>query len=188
MTADIIRYDLLVQDAMRGVMRKVLSDVADNGGLPGEHHFTISFLTQAPGVEISRRLAEQWPHELTIILQHQYSNLEVDAEGFGVTLSFRSVPEHLYIPFAAVTGFFDPSVEFGLRFETADEVEAEEEEENAPAAGPSLVVADGTTKIIPEKPRKSTPAPEVETRSEEDTDAAPGDAKVISIDAFRKKT
>ena len=90
MTADIIRYDLLVQDAMRGVMRKVLSDVADNGGLPGEHHFTISFLTQAPGVEISRRLAEQWPHELTIILQHQYSNLEVDAEGFGVTLSFRS--------------------------------------------------------------------------------------------------
>jgi hypothetical protein len=98
------------------------------------------------------------------------------------------VPEHLYIPFAAVTGFFDPSVEFGLRFETADEVEAEEEEENAPAAGPSLVVADGTTKIIPEKPRKSTPAPEVETRSEEDAEAAPGDAKVISIDAFRKKT
>ena len=78
--------------------------------------------------------------------------------------------------------------EFGLRFETADEVEAEEEEENAPAAGPSLVVADGTTKIIPEKPRKSTPAPEAETRSEEDAEAAPGDAKVISIDAFRKKT
>jgi len=199
MPADIIRYDLLVQDAMRGVMRKVLSEVAENGYLPGEHHFTISFLTHAPGVEISRRLAEQWPHELTIILQHQYSNLEVDSEGFGVTLSFRSMPEHLYIPFVAVTGFFDPSVEFGLRFEAADDMEAEDQEKNpTPVAGPSLVVADETTKYMPEqkripeqmpeKTRKSAPASEADARSDESADAASGDAKVISIDAFRKKT
>ena len=184
MPADIIRYDLLVQDAMRGVMRKVLSDVAENGFLPGEHHFTISFLTHASGVEISRRLAEQWPHELTIILQHQYSNLEVDSEGFGVTLSFRSMPEHLYIPFAAVTGFFDPSVEFGLRFEAADE--AAEEVDNAPQTGPSLVTADAAPKRAPEAPRKT--APETGARDATQAEEAPNEAKVISIDAFRKKT
>ncbi len=138
MAKDIIRYDLLVQDAMRGVMRKVLGDVAANGYLPGDHHFTISFRTDAPGVTISRRLAEQWPRELTIILQHQYSNLEVDDEGFGVTLSFRSIPEHLYVPFAAVTGFFDPAVEFGLRFEEAEDAD-EETEDEAPSVGPTLV-------------------------------------------------
>jgi len=130
MAKDIIRYDLLVQDAMRGVMRKVLGDVAESGYLPGDHHFTISFRTDAPGVTISRRLAEQWPSELTIILQHQYSNLEVDEEGFGVTLSFRSVAEHLYVPFSAVTGFFDPAVEFGLRFESAEDALEEDEEED----------------------------------------------------------
>ena len=186
MAKDIIRYDLLVQDAMRGVMRKVLSDVAENGHLPGEHHFTISFLTHAPGVEISRRLAEQWPHELTIILQHQYSNLEVDSEGFGVTLSFRSMPEHLYIPFSAVTGFFDPSVEFGLRFETADDSPSTEEADAAPPAGPSLVTDEGQTKRAPEAPRKTAPA--TGASQESSTGESPNDAKVISIDAFRKKT
>lgn len=186
MAADIIRYDLLVQDAMRGVMRKVLSDVAENGYLPGEHHFTISFLTHAPGVEISRRLAEQWPHELTIILQHQYSNLEVDSEGFGVTLSFRSMPEHLYIPFAAVTGFFDPSVEFGLRFEAADEAPAAAESDNAPHAGPGLVAADAAPKRAPEAPSKL--APKTGARDAAQAEESPNEAKVISIDAFRKKT
>jgi hypothetical protein len=203
MAKDIIRYDLLVQDAMRGVMRRVLGDVAENGYLPGDHHFTISFRTDAPGVMISRRLAEQWPHELTIILQHQYSNLAVDDDGFGVTLSFRSVPERLYVPFSAVTGFFDPAVEFGLRFESEDE-SSDETEEEAPPAGPSLVAKKpepvkelkpkvepariAPTKIEPaksdasktagaDKPRKLRP---VETKEE-------GDEKIVSIDAFRKK-
>ncbi|MGE5370232.1 MAG: SspB family protein, partial [Chloroflexota bacterium] len=120
MSTDLIRYDPLVQDAMRGVVRKVLADVEASGYLPGDHHFTISFRTDAPGVKMSRRLQEQWPQELTIILQHQFSNLVVEEEGFGVTLSFRSIPEHLYVPYAAITGFYDPSVEFGLRFEAAD--------------------------------------------------------------------
>lgn len=196
---------------MRGVMRKVLSDVAESGYLPGDHHFTISFRTDAPGVTISRRLAEQWPQELTIILQHQYSNLEVDEDGFGVTLSFRSIPEHLYIPFAAVTGFFDPSVEFGLRFEGAEE-EDEEEEEAPPPARPSLVAVQPDSgaeqrpaagkseaaraeqaktepakatpaKADSEKARK--PAPEAAEAAEGGEDAA---NKVVSIDAFRKKT
>jgi hypothetical protein len=186
MAADIIRYDLLVQDAMRGVMRKVLSDVAENGALPGEHHFTISFLTHAPGVEISRRLAEQWPHELTIILQHQYSNLEVDTEGFGVTLSFRSMPEHLYVPFSAVTGFFDPSVEFGLRFETAEETPAAEETDSPPAAIQGFVAPDAKIQRAPEASRKT--APKTDASDAAQADGAPNEAKVISIDAFRKKT
>jgi hypothetical protein len=183
MSKDIIRYDLLVQDAMRSVMRKVLEDVVKNGYLPGDHHFTISFLTHAPGVQISRRLAEQWPHELTIILQHQYSNLEVDPDGFGVTLSFRSVPENLYIPFSAVTGFFDPSVEFGLRFEAADETEEEAEPETSPAHAGLVAPRAESSPTAPAKTKKAaTPAAETSAVDEA------GDAKVVSIDAFRKKT
>lgn len=195
MAKDIIRYDLLVQDAMRGVMRKVLGDVAESGYLPGDHHFTISFRTDAPGVTISRRLAEQWPSELTIILQHQYSDLEVDEEGFGVTLSFRSVAEHLYVPFSAVTGFFDPAVEFGLRFESADDALEDSEEEDAPSAGPSLVVK--TPEPVKEfKPAKVDPAkaePNKTPSADKQRKLKPveakedGDEKVVSIDAFRKK-
>ncbi|WP_363349815.1 ClpXP protease specificity-enhancing factor SspB [Methylocystis echinoides] len=197
MATDLIRYDLLVQDAMRGVVRKVLGDVAENGYLPGDHHFTISFRTDAPGVQISRRLAEQWPQELTIILQHQYSNLAVEDDGFGVTLSFRSIPEHLYIPYAAITGFYDPSVEFGLRFETADleEVEDEDEEETAPPR-PSLVSAragDEKAEAKPTPAKAEKPAPEKPRTPQKaeppvgESDGE-GDAKVVSIDAFRKKT
>ncbi len=200
MAKDIIRYDLLVQDAMRGVMRRVLGDVAESGYLPGDHHFTISFRTDAPGVTISRRLAEQWPSELTIILQHQYSDLEVDEEGFGVTLSFRSVAEHLYVPFSAVTGFFDPAVEFGLRFESADDALEDSEEEDAPSAGPSLVAKtpESVTAFKPAKvePVKSEPTkvePNKTPSADKQRKLKPveakedGDDKIVSIDAFRKK-
>lgn len=211
MAKDIIRYDLLVQDAMRGVMRNVLSEVAERGHLPGEHHFTISFRTDADGVTISRRLKEQWPRELTIILQHQYSNLEVDDEGFGVTLSFKSIPENLYVPFSAVTGFFDPSVEFGLRF-------GEEDDEETPPSRPSLVAVDGDAPAAAPGANAEPPAKHGDrtkagakkdsakldaakaTTTKADSEAAhaeksdlaadkPGDdAKIVSIDAFRKKT
>ena len=196
MAKDIIRYDLLVQDAMRGVMRKVLGDVAESGYLPGDHHFTISFRTDAPGVTISRRLAEQWPSELTIILQHQWSDLEVDEEGFGVTLSFRSVAEHLYVPFSAVTGFFDPAVEFGLRFESAEDALEEDEEEDAPSPGPSLVAktpdsvkAFKPAKVDPAKaePNK-TPSADRQKKLKPVEAKEDGDDKIVSIDAFRKKT
>jgi hypothetical protein len=214
MAKDIIRYDLLVQDAMRGVMRKVLGDVAESGYLPGDHHFTISFRTDEPGVIISRRLAEQWPRELTIILQHQYSNLEVDEEGFGVTLSFRSIPEHLYVPFSAVTGFFDPAVKFGLSFETAEEAE-EETEDEAPSDGPNLVAKTPTpakasrpaktepgkieaskfeaAKLESSKFESAKPEPAKAASGEKQRKLRPvetreeGDEKVVSIDAFRKK-
>lgn len=116
MGEDLIRYDILAQDALRGVVRKVLSEVAKTG-LPGEHHFFISFYTRAPGVRISQRLLDQYDKEMTIVLQHRFWDLKVNETGFEVGLSFDDRPEMLSIPFSALKGFFDPSVPFGLQFD-----------------------------------------------------------------------
>ena len=120
MVVDLIRYDLLVQDALRGVVRQVLSGAARDG-LPGDHHFYISFHTHAQGVRLSSRMRELYPDEMTIILQHQFWDLSVTEDAFEVGLSFRNVPEMLLIPFDAVTRFFDPSVGFELKFVVEDE-------------------------------------------------------------------
>ncbi|MES2905880.1 MAG: ClpXP protease specificity-enhancing factor SspB [Pseudomonadota bacterium] len=128
MTDDMIRYDLLAQDALRGVVRKVLTDVVRHG-LPGEHHFYIAFDTTYPGVSLSARMREQYPNEMTIVLQHQFWDLAVGDHAFEVGLSFGNVPERLVIPFDAVKGFFDPSVQFGLQFEIIDLDEDESEDE-----------------------------------------------------------
>ena len=116
---DQIRYDLLTQQALRGVVRNVLTDAAKKG-LPGEHHFYISFDTHADGVRISDRLRAQYPEEMTIILQHQFWDLKVADDEFEVGLSFGGIPEKLTVPFEAINGFFDPSVQFGLQFEEVD--------------------------------------------------------------------
>jgi uncharacterized protein len=116
MTKDLIRYDLLVQDALKNVVRKVLGD-AIRDGLPGEHHFYISFKTEFPGVRLSTRMREKYPQDMTIVLQHQFWDLSVTEHAIEVGLSFSGVPERLLIPFDALTGFFDPSVQFGLKFE-----------------------------------------------------------------------
>jgi uncharacterized protein len=115
---DHIRYDVLARDAMRGVLRRVLEDAAKHG-LPGDHHFYITFLTQAEGVKLSPRLLAQYPNEMTIILQHQFWDLLVTEDHFEVGLSFGNIPEKLFVPFAAIKAFLDPSVQFGLTFETA---------------------------------------------------------------------
>jgi hypothetical protein len=189
MSTDLIRYDLLVQDAMREVLRKVMGDVAEAGCLPGEHHFTISFLTRAPGVRISKRLAEQWPQEMTIILQHQFSNLSVDERGFSVGLSFRSIPEQLYIPFDAVTGFFDPSVEFGLKFEILDQDDEDEKSESAPPIRSQTPEEPKTEpKQKPAIARTNSALATVEPTADESKPSKDEPTKVISIDAFRKKT
>lgn len=119
MTTDLIRYDLLVQDALRGVVKKVLTDTARDG-VPGDHHYYVSFRTNAPGVRISNRLREKYPEEMTIVLQHQFWDLGVTEHTFEVGLAFGGIPERLLVPFMAVTGFVDPSVQFGLKFEVAD--------------------------------------------------------------------
>ncbi len=134
MGEDLIRYDILAQEALRqGVVRKVLAEV-QRTGLPGDHHFFISFFTHAPGVKISPRLLEQYEKEMTIVLQNQFWDLKVTESGFEVGLSFDGISEILSVPFSALKGFFDPSVPFGLQFEL-DRDRAAKSHPAAPAAG-----------------------------------------------------
>jgi hypothetical protein len=124
-----IDYGNLMHRALCGVIQNVLSDVAENG-LPGSHHFFITFQTTFPGVEIADWLRSRYPEEMTVVIQHWYENLEVTDEGFSITLNFGNQPEPLIIPFDSVRAFVDPSVEFGLRFEThaSEDDEADEDE------------------------------------------------------------
>src|SRR6516164_4579005 len=138
MAVDHIRYDILVQEALRAVVRRVLMDTAQNG-LPGEHHFYISFDTRADGVRLSPRMLAQYPTEMTVVLQHQFWDLVVTESGFEVGVSFGGVPERLAVPFAAVKAFFDPSVQFGLQFEEAGEAAFKQAGENE---GEATEVAD----------------------------------------------
>src|SRR3569623_427145 len=163
MAQDHIRYDILTQDALRGVVRKVLAEVAKTG-LPGEHHFFISFVTKAAGVRVSQRLLEQYPNDMTIVLQNQFWDQKVSETGFEVGLSFDDKPETLVIPFTAIKGFFDPSVQFGLELKSAAALPEESHGESTePARLPAVAPA-------------PTPAA---------TEAA--GEKVVSLDAFRKK-
>lgn len=180
MAEDHIRYDILAQEALRGVMRKVLAEVARTG-LPGNHHFFITFMTGAPGVRISSRLHERYPEQMTIVLQYQYWDLKVTDTGFEVGLSFSDIPEKLEIPFSAVRGFYDPSVSFELEFDVKqDGVEV------APLATlPSAETPPAQQSAPrPAKPAKEKPAAARKAAEEE------GEAKgadVVSLDAFRKK-
>src|SRR6187549_2375233 len=119
MATDHIRYDVLARDALRGVLRRVLTDAAEHG-LPGDHHFFITFLSTADGVKLSPRLLAQYPEEMTIILQHQFWDLVVTEDRFEVGLSFNGIPERLVVPFNSIKSFFDPSVQFGLQFEPSE--------------------------------------------------------------------
>jgi len=115
---DYIGYEALTQAAMRGVVREALRRARTNGGMPGDHHFYVSFLTRAPGVKIADHLVQRFPEEMTIVIQHQFWDLEVHEGHFEIVLKFSGVPQHLSIPLAAITRFVDPSVNFGLTFET----------------------------------------------------------------------
>jgi hypothetical protein len=186
MATDLIRYDLLIQDALRGVVRRVLADVARDG-LTGDHHFYITFRTHARGVRLSTRMREQYPDEMTIILQHQFWDLSVTDQAFEVGLSFKNVPEKLLIPFEAVTRFSDPSVEFDLKFEPEEEI-AETGANDTGSPGqlgtPKLVTGTEPAAGSAEDaaPRQgSHPAPDIGSDSS-------AEANVVSIDAFRKKT
>jgi uncharacterized protein len=175
MAVDHIRYDILAQEALRGVMRKVLAEVARTG-LPGSHHFFITFLTGAPGVRISSRLRERYPEQMTIVVQFQYWDLKVSETGFEIGLSFSDVPEKLEIPFSAVRGFYDPSVNFELEFDVK-------------ADGPALIADQAPPKLEP-APAKKAEAKKKPAEAEKDAAAESGSAKgadVVSLDAFRKK-
>jgi hypothetical protein len=203
MAVDHIRYDLLTQEALRGVLRTVLSDAAKNG-LPGDHHFFVTFDTCAEGVRLSQRMRAQYPKEMTIVLQHQFWDLGISDDSFEVGLSFGGVPERLSIPFAAVKGFFDPSVEFGLQFEQIAVPAADAGAK--PEGGPTPKKSGDETANAPPvqmKPRRSTPAvPAVPTPAnpetaaaddqaekppEKPTDKSAGGGEVVRLDRFRKK-
>lgn len=188
-----IRYDLLVQEALRGMVRDLLSKVARDG-LPGDHHFFISFNTHAPGVQLSSRMKARYPDEIRIVLQHQFWDLIVTDKHFEVGLSFSNIPERLIVPFAALTGFHDPSVPFMLKFEPKEDesMEVVEEREEPQTAAPAPATAPVTlrTEARPQPARQAAdPPPADETaRTPQAAEAASEPAKVVSIDAFRKKT
>ncbi|WP_375788321.1 SspB family protein [Bradyrhizobium sp. Pha-3] len=172
MATDHIRYDVLARDALRGVLRRVLSDAAEHG-LPGEHHFYITFLSHGDGVKLSPRLLAQYPEEMTIILQHQFWDLVVTEDRFEVGLSFGGIPERLNVPFAAVTRFLDPSAPFDLRFDVSDALA----EETPPATAPAAPL-----------PAPAARAAETETAETEQEPAKPSEgAEVVRLDRFRKK-
>ena len=153
----LIPYDEIVQEALRAVVGRVLGQVSTSGGLPGEHHFYITFKTQAPGVDIPKRLIERFPDEMTIVLQNRFWDLLVDDERFSVGLSFNQVPSKLNIPYSAITGFHDPAVNFELRFQALEgpndgpEPHDEAENDGAPAAVP---VEDGSNVVAVDFKRK----------------------------------
>ena len=170
MATDHIRYDVLARDALRGVLRRVLADAAEHG-LPGDHHFFITFVSTAEGVKLSPRLLAQYPEEMTVILQHQFWDLVVTEDRFEVGLSFGGIPERLVIPFSAIKSFFDPSVQFGLQFETSDA--APSAEEGQPAASPAAASA--------------LPVPAKETETKDEPEKPSEGAEVVRLDRFRKK-
>lgn len=188
MSDDLIRYDVLVSDALRGVVRQVLTEIGSTG-LPGDHHFYITIDTRLPGVRISSALRQRFPEEMTVVLQHQFWDLKVTEQTFEVGLSFSGVPERLLIPFSSVTGFADPSVDFALKFET---LLVDEEDMIGEVSEPLPDEMDGEetdNAPIPLERNESasnTAQSDDEPQSDDDDDDERS-ADVVSLDAFRKK-
>jgi hypothetical protein len=166
MADDLMRYDLLAQEALRGVVRASLRKIVKTG-LPGEHHFYIAFDTRYPGVRLSERLDKKYPREMTIVLQHQYWNLQVREDEFEVELSFDNIPEKLVIPFNAIKGFLDPHVQFGLQFETV--------KMDIPAKEPDAAAKPAVAEAAVDAVEPAMAAAEAEA------------GRVVSLDSFRKK-
>ncbi len=158
-----IDYGSLMHAAMRGLIREVLGDVAENG-LPGAHHFFITFDTMHPDVEMADWLSDRYPDEMTVVIQHWFENLQITDEGFAITLNFGDSPEPLYIPYDAIRTFVDPSVEFGLRFESTDSDDDADDEVSDQGSGSEPGEKTATGKSPEQKP----------------------EGQVVSLDSFRK--
>lgn len=205
MSDDLIRYDVLVSDALRGVVRQVLTEIGSTG-LPGEHHFYITIDTRLPGVRISSALRQRFPEEMTVVLQHQFWDLKITEQTFEVGLSFSGVPERLLIPFSSITGFADPSVDFALKFETLlvndEEMIGEVSEplpdkmdggdtDNTPiplerGGETSKAASKGSSKAVSKGQSKFAGKSDDDSPVDEDDDGEKS-ADVVSLDAFRKK-
>jgi uncharacterized protein len=171
---DLLRYDQMVECAMRGVVREALARTAASG-LPGAHHFYITFKTRAPGVCLAAHLAQKYPAEMTIVLEHQFWDLEVREQAFDVTLSFNNRPERITIPFAAIAAFADPSVKFGLQFPAAD------------AASDTTASAKPGTDTKPKSAEKQPELALAKTVGKRHAQATSKPGEVVALDAFRKK-
>lgn len=161
---DYIGYEALTQAASRGIIRQTLRKVADLPSPPGDHHFYITFLTQAPGVKMAKQLIERFPEDITIVIQHQYWNFEIFDDHFEIVLKFGGIPQHLVVPFSAITRFVDPSVKFGLAFE-------------GDSAAGDVDVIEGVDAEGPKNPGSETPPA---------ADGGEGNT-VVNLDAFRRK-
>jgi uncharacterized protein len=192
MGVDYIRYDILAQEALRGLVRTVLADTAAKG-LPGDHHFFITFDTRAEGVRMSPRLRAQHPTDITIVLQHQFWDLSVTDDGFGVGLSFNGIPENLVVPWSAITDFVDPSVQFGLKFAVIGDADKPEQppKPSTPPTGAILGESPRPPARHEEKPapsRQLTAAGSETVESERpQPDKPDGGGEVVRLDRFRKK-
>lgn len=206
MSGEQIHYKELEQEALRGVVRTVLTRVEKNG-LPGDHHFFIAFDTQADGVNLSKRLKEQYPEEMTIVLQHQFWDLKVHETFFEIKLSFNEIPERLVVPYTAIKVFFDPSVPYGLQLGTveitADEALQEivsDSGENKGKIAPVLAVTESspilssteekeenTITITPEEKADESNSKSDSDEEQEDKEDAQKSADIVSLDQFRKK-
>lgn len=180
MDDDFIDYGELIDDAMHIIVRRALQ-ITGEKGLQGEHHFFISFITDFPGVEMSTKLREKYPDEMTIVLQYQFEELDIREDRFSVTLSFGGVRERLTVPFSALTAFADPSVKFGLQFRSIDDNDFEDEDEEELTAEVKEFVAPEPT----EEPKaKGKKAPKGKAAKGE---KAGGPGNVVTLDSFRKK-
>ncbi|MDT6938969.1 SspB family protein [Brucella pseudogrignonensis] len=193
MVQDLIRYDILAQEALRGVIRKVLAEVAATG-LPGNHHFFITFLTGAPGVRISSRLKEKYPEQMTVVLQHQYWDMVVTDQLFEIGLSFGDVPEKLTIPFSAIRGFYDPSVNFELEFDVSVVQPTSDNDEGGKVSSIELISSEDAPEKAKPKSKSRKPAADKGDTAAKDEPASEGkeaeakpSADVVSLDSFRKK-
>ena len=187
MTGDQIHYEQLAQDALRSVIGTVLARVEKTGKLPGEHHFFIAFDTQADGVIISKRLKEQYPEEMTIVLQHQFWDLNVEEDFFEVRLSFNNVPELLVVPYTAIRVFFDPSVPYGLQFGS--------DSSPGQTTGALDLVQPEIVTNVPAEPAVKPPVQEKDSKKSEtdpekeqdEDETSKTSADIVELDTFRKK-
>jgi hypothetical protein len=176
-----MRYDRMVEEALRGVVRQALARAAKTG-LVGGHHFYITFRTRHPGADLPDYLLARYPDEMTIVLEHQFWGLEVDDEKFAVTLSFSNRAERLTVPLAAITAFADPSVKFGLQFQEADSGESGKDGAKLQAAGEEKPAEPAEPVPLAAPPAPAAPSPSAEKKS-----PPPGGGEVVTLDQFRKK-
>ena len=186
MSSDLMNYEQMTQLALRGVVRDAIRRVIREDGLPGAHHFYITFLTRYPGVEIDEGLAAKYPEEITIVLEHQYWDLNAHETEFEVTLKFGGIPKYLKVPYHAISRFHDPRVGFARKFDPPQEMETPEPvTQLAPvqSAEPKTALAKPAKKTVAKKKKPK----DGDADKGEDTDAKDSGKKVVSLDSFRKK-